>query len=390
MLRIKRKIPSLLVAVITIGICVFLVLPHLHREVSAQELLQEAVQDGAPTEDIFYQQASQGYYADALATARLISTSWPDKERELSGFQEILVKIRAENGDIQGAKEMIKSFYSESDARAIKATREIAFVQANAGDLNGALETGSTAGATNDVLEEYGNLQIQNGDFDGALKTAEQVNERSAYNLFYALGDALRQRSQQKRLRVLASHMTDRKLAAEFAQAARFTLWLQPTEIIESTPCDIAWGNAMAGKFDDAYRLIENNNCKYIDVNIVVKQYESDPVEAERQLSKISDKEDRTIALAEMSEAAAKKGNIADALRLADASQKLSNEQDSCRECVRAIARAWTLKGQPKIVLRWARSRPTPIQRAYALLGMAEALGHPRLVVTVSPSTVGP
>jgi len=385
----KRKIASVLVAVITIGICVFLVLPHLHRKLSAQELLQRAVQDGAPTEDIFYQQASQGYYADALATARLISTSWPDKERELSGFQEDLVKIRAENGDIQGAKEMIKRFYSESDARAITATREIAFAQANAGDLNGALETGSTVGATNDVLEEYGNLQIQNGDFDGAIKTVEQVNERSAYNLFYALGDALRQRSQQKRLRVLASQMTDRKLAAELVRAARFTLWLQPTEIIE-TPCDIAWGNAMAGKFDDAYRLTENNNCKSIDVNIVVKQYESDPIEAERQLSKISDKEDRTTALAEMSEAAAKKGNIADALRLADASQKLSNEQDSCRECVREIARAWTLEGQPKIVLRWARSRPTPIQRAYALLGMAEALGHPRSVVTVSPSTVSP
>ena len=54
--------------------------------------------------------------------------------------------------------------------------------------------------------------------------------------------------------------------------------------------------------------------------------------------------------------------------------------QDKLNEAVHGIARYWTIRDGPKIVLKWARSRPTIEQRTWALLGMAEALGHARPV----------
>jgi hypothetical protein len=45
-------------------------------------------------------------------------------------------------------------------------------------------------------------------------------------------------------------------------------------------------------------------------------------------------------------------------------------------EAIHQIARAWTIKSGPKAVLKWARSRPTTDERTWALIGMAEALGH--------------
>ena len=58
-----------------------------------------------PDYQIFEQQAAQGYYEDAAATATLFKR--PDDRR---WSVEELAKIRAENGDIPGAKAMIKRF----------------------------------------------------------------------------------------------------------------------------------------------------------------------------------------------------------------------------------------------------------------------------------------
>jgi hypothetical protein len=57
----------------------------------------------------------------------------------------------------------------------------------------------------------------------------------------------------------------------------------------------------------------------------------------------------------------------------------VSGKQDTCLDCVREIAWAWTLKGQPRVVLGWARSMPiADPERGFALFGLAEALGHAR------------
>jgi hypothetical protein len=83
----------------------------LHK-ITDQELLREAVAEWkkagepgyGPNSQIFEQQAAQGYYEDAAATGRLFK---PAEDVQWSIVE--LVKIRAENGDIKGAKRV----YSE-------------------------------------------------------------------------------------------------------------------------------------------------------------------------------------------------------------------------------------------------------------------------------------
>lgn len=101
-------------------------------------------------------------------------------------------------------------------------------VQAHNGDLQGALETVGRGGDPEQMLLTFGRHQIANGDFDGALRTAEQAPQ-SGYQLFYQLGDELRIRNDGKRVRELASHMSDRKQAALFKQIVRFTV--RPVEV---------------------------------------------------------------------------------------------------------------------------------------------------------------
>jgi len=83
----------------------------------------------------------------------------------------------------------------------------------------------------------------------------------------------------------------------------------------------------------------------------------------------------------------AKKGNIAEALRFLDNLQSVSRAENTRNvvltearntDLVHEIARAWTIKDGPKPVLKWVRSRPNTGQRTWALIGMAEALGHAR------------
>jgi hypothetical protein len=93
--------------------------------ITDQELLREAVGEweragkpgNGPDYQIFEQQATQGYYDDAAATGHLFKrvddVQWSIVE---------LAKIRAENGDIQGATTMIKRFaVSNLGARAAEA-----------------------------------------------------------------------------------------------------------------------------------------------------------------------------------------------------------------------------------------------------------------------------
>jgi hypothetical protein len=380
--QVGRRLAATLLLGVVLGVSLALFVAGPHVDISAQDLLREAARDRGPLGDIFEQQAGQGYYDDAFVTARLFTSSLPPRDQAAGffGFAETLIEIRAENGDIEGAKKMVKQLSGSAlGAGGPRATRNIAKVQVERGDLRGALATVASPADTDEVMEEFGELQIRNGDFDGALKTAEQVDERSAYNLFYAVGDALRLRREPQRLPELASHMTDKKLAAGFVEAARFTLSpdVGVVRTLRMEPCDIAWVDGNVGKFDEAYRLVAQNNCRYSD--IALKQFPSDPAGAERELRKSSDKADIALGLANMSIASAKNGDISNAMRLLDSARQLGGKQNYCVECLKEIAWAWTLKGQPRVVVGWARSLPVADEeRGYALLGVAQALGHPR------------
>lgn len=90
--------------------------------------------------------------------------------RMSSGRFVELVKIRAENGDIKGAKNAINSL--AGSALQKKAAEVVALIQAHDGDLSGALETIAPFGQSDEVFLAYGGHQIETGDFEGALDTA--------------------------------------------------------------------------------------------------------------------------------------------------------------------------------------------------------------------------
>jgi hypothetical protein len=353
------------------------------RKITDQELLREAVLEwkkaGEPgygaNYQIFEQQAAQGYYEDAAATGRLFK-----RVEDVQWSIVELVKIRADNGDIKGAKNAINSL--AGSALQKKVAEVVALIQAQDGDLSGALETIAPFGESDEVFLAYGGHQIQMGDFDGALDTAGRT--KSGYQLFYDIGDALRIRGEQGRARKLAAHMKDRKFAALFLECARFTLWPHPEEVrvIQATPCDDAYLDATRGKFAEADEVIRKNGCSNVSF-VAVHQYEVDPLGAERLLRDRSDSQDLVFGLGQLASVAARKGNIVEALRLLNDLQSVNLGEknkglDEARgtDAIHQIARAWTIKSGPKAVLKWARSRPTTEQRTWALIGMAEALGH--------------
>jgi hypothetical protein len=345
------------------------------HKITDQELLREAVADWkragepgyGPNAQIFEQQAAQGYYDDAAATARLFK-----RAEDVQWSIVELAKIRAENGDIQGAKNSVNSL-AGSDARAT-ATKVIALSQAHRGDLSGALETVAPLGQSDEVFLAFGQCQIERGDFEGTLNTAERT--KSGYQLYYDIGDALRLRGEQSRARKLAAHMKNRKLSSLFLDCARFTLWSRVEGTIQATPCDYSWIYATEGKFVEADDVILKNKCPNVSF-VAARQYAVDPSGAEQLLRANADKEDLARGLGELVKAAADKGNIAEALRFLGDLQSLSGP-NSVSSAIHDIARAWTIRDGPKAPLKWARSRPTTEQRTSAVIGMAEALGHAR------------
>jgi hypothetical protein len=94
-------------------------------------------------------------------------------------------------------------------------------------------------------------------------------------------------------------------------------------------------------------------------------------------LQTVSDPKDKAIGLADFGIAAANKGQISEALRFYHDLESLAGV-GSGTQVAHTIARAWTIQRGPKAVLTWARSRPMMEERTWALIGMAEALGHPR------------
>ena len=152
--------------------------------------------------------------------------------------------------------------------------------------------------------------------------------------------------------------------------------------MIQATPCDDAYFGRDAGEFADVDEVIQKNGCSN-DSFVAVRQYEVDPSGAERLLRDRSDSQDLAFGLDQFAAVAARKGNIIQALRLLNDLQTVSRGENNvalaearAADAIHEIAGAWTIKNSPRAVFKWARSRPTTEQRTWALIGMAEALGH--------------
>ena len=361
-----------------------------HRRITDRELLLEAVDDWrlagspfpGPNSQILEQQAAQGYYDDAISTARL----WKLDSEQHWLFVEV-TKIRAENGDIAGAKNMIEQL-ATLDAKNLPqgldvrrdASRRIAWVQVDRGDLQGALETAAGQWFSSEIVEEAGRRQIAQGDFDGALASAERMNARSAANIFYEVGSALQERGDQKRVRALASHMSNRTLAAEFVKLSKWTLWPRDDVRIirrDTSPCGLALDAGTTRNFAEADRLLDQSKCTGTAVTwVAIQQYAVDPAGAERVLRRSPNTEDLRFGMTQLAIAAANKGDVDEALRMNGVAEQVGGKDFV--GAVHEIARAWTIRDGPKTVLQWARARANTGQRTWALIGMAEALGHGR------------
>jgi tetratricopeptide (TPR) repeat protein len=384
---LSARLKFITVAALCVGVVAGWVL-HVRmpsRRITDRELLQEAFVEWQravnssrqPAYQIFEQQAAQGYYDDAAATGYLLG-----RTDEVKWSIVELARIRTENGDLQGAKAAMKRFAGSDLGKQI--AQAVALAQVSRGDLEGALDIATAGVDRDDIFLEFARRQIEHADFAGALQTAARM--RSPDQVFYILGDALRARSEQNRVRELASGIRDRKVAARFAKLVRITLW-PPTgdHVIQAGPCEEAGAYAEQGKFAEADALIEQNKCTFVSY-VVIRQYAVDPVGAEHLLRSRSNPEDLLCGLDDLAVAAAREGNVTEALRFLGDLQNLKDAptripslgQDKGNEAVQGIARYWTIRDGPKKVLKWARSRPTIEQRTWALIGMAEALGHAR------------
>ena len=239
--------------------------------------------------------------------------------------------------------------------------KSVALAQVSKGDLEGALETAGPGVDKDEILLAFARRQISNGDFAAALGTAARM--KLPDQVFYELGAALQERKEQNRVQELASGMTDRRLAAKFAKEVRVTLWPPSNaHVIEATPCMIAADFGLQGKFAEADALIEQDDCKN-NSYVAIRQYATDPTGAERLLRSRSTADDLLYGLDQLAIEAAKKGNITEAFRFLSDLQNLTdgNARNSVlaearvTEAVHGIARYWTRKDGPKVVLRWAR-----------------------------------
>ena len=172
----------------------------------------------------------------------------------------------------------------------------------------------------------------------------------------------------------LVSGMKDRRMAGRFEKAAEVAL--RPPAFVEvkkATPCDTAYSFADQGKFAEVNALVKQNKFSNTAL-LAVRECALDSASAERLLRETPNGDDLMFGLGQLAVAAAKKGNVSEALRFFSDLQNLkvsSAKRDFLAEvrvtdAIHGIGRYWTAKDGAKIVLKWARSRPTCEERAWA------------------------
>ena len=115
-LSMRLKIMAVATVVCAGGVAGLVIWMQSHQLITSREILHEAMMEWQCAgerpqlvKQLFEQQAAQGYYDDAAATGLL--SRRPD---EMQWYVVELARIRTENGDLSGAKAMMKRFAGQS------------------------------------------------------------------------------------------------------------------------------------------------------------------------------------------------------------------------------------------------------------------------------------
>lgn len=209
---------------------------------TAKSVFREAVTVGRTAEqgvqwyifrEIAVAQAVRGYYDDAMETARLVN-EYPDQL-----FVE-LVSIRAKNGDIAGAKKTAMA--APTDVLKSRADEVIAMVQASSGDFDGARETSRGLPDKSSVLEAIGVRQVDQGDLEGALKTASEMKQGWSDGVLFDIAAKLRERGDKQGAHKIALRITDPDMV-QTAEGAR----TEPSKARISPMSALEWLNSRRG-----------------------------------------------------------------------------------------------------------------------------------------------
>lgn len=372
-----RKRIAVVSAVVVISAVVFvLALNHFSR-ISDRSLLREAVQaekQGGRLDDflaVFGQQVKQGYYDDAIETMRQYGIL---HDSGVAGFARVL----AINGDVQSAKRMVNGY---SDPMRIAGLEAIAIVQAEKGDIAGAQQTSASLHDKDKVREAICRYQVKSGDIKGAISTAEEAEREtpgSGSIMLLVISESLSlfEPAQHEKIRKLAQRIRKEGIPKEFIQ------WAEMTDSDEPGCCGVSTASRSPRKHKVAYANSACAGVKIVDYSsepwyLAIKNYEAGDVVGAEQNLRVSNSGWGT---RELVMAAVKRGDINNALRFLDKLRSLEpdDRQGWLSDSARSIAAAWAKQDNSRTVVKWARSRSTSYERAMALLGVAEAIGHSR------------
>ena len=303
---------------------------------SDQPLFREAVQAGrsdgeAPKWYIFTEiakaQAVHGYYDDAIETAKLVH-EYPDQ------LLITLVGTRAKNGDVAGAKQMAAAI-STAKLKS-EADEAIAIAQAYAGDVDGARDSMRDLVDKSRVLEAVGTHQVDQGDVEGALRTASEMKRGWDAPVLFDVVRKLRERGDLKRAHEIAQRITDPDMA-QSAEAER-----SETSAPLKDACAVASNDATSGKYADAYSALETAKCDCRTV-AYIHQAAGDPTGAAQAMRGCPNLADVSAGMAGLAKKAAERGNMSDALIFAESVQVsgASYEEGYLAPTLRDIGQAW-------------------------------------------------
>jgi hypothetical protein len=278
-----------------------------------------------------------------------------------------LVRIRADNGDVLGAKSMAEN--APSPEAKLRCLQEVALVQATSGDIDAAAETALhlPSRLQQRVLEAIGLHQVALGDLDAALKTAQQMERGQSDNLLFAIAEAFDERGNKAKAKQIASRMADTDMAKSVGAAEI------PSQSASIDACDIAWKQANSGDSKGALHTLVGAKCECKSA-AYIHERAGDAAGAALAVRSCENPSDVSAGMAELAKRSAESGDIPSALSFASSVDVAGayRFEEYLAPALREIARYWALKDRTA-ALEWAESRPDGYQRAMALLGVAES-----------------